>query len=136
MESKENQNIDKLIKKLVQSEPLNAPSSEFKINLLQKLENRSKLKEVESQPLIPIRTIFLSIAVSIGAIAIYFLKGNHDSSNWWGIEESLSQYEMPSLNLFPDIQSTHIIIYAFVILAIMFYIQVFYLSSRYNNQLN
>lgn len=136
MESKENQNLDNLIKSLVQSQEIEAPSSKFKVNLLKKLEERNAINFIESKPLISKSTLFLSFAIAICSIAIFAMFGQPSSTNWWGMQDSLIKFEFPLGNLFPTMHSSQIIIYACVILAIMFYVQVVYLSSRYKSQLH
>ncbi|WP_455169202.1 hypothetical protein, partial [Aegicerativicinus sediminis] len=134
MESNKNENIDKLLRSLIKDQTLEVPSADFKMKLLQKIEKHNKINSIESQPLISMKTIVISIAISIIAIIYYLVKGNPAGTDWWGLDNPILQFELPSFNIFPNFQSGYIFIYAFVVLAIMFYIQVYYLSARYNNQ--
>lgn len=136
MKEKENNQLDKLVDKVMKQSTLETPSFNFTANVMQHITADSKNRTTVYKPLIS-KTGWVVLIISILTIMIYILlSGDSQNSSWFDTLDfsMLSNIKIP--NLFSGLKVSHTTLYALLLFGIMVCVQIPLLKNYFDKRLN
>lgn len=136
MKEKENNQLDKLVDKVMKQSTLETPSFNLTANVMQHITADSKNRTTVYKPLIS-KTGWFILFLSVLTVMIYIVLTEDTKSNGWfdAIDFSvLSNIKIP--NLFSGLKVSHTTLYALLLFGIMVCVQIPLLKNYFDKRLN
>ena len=133
MENKEDQNIEKLVERMLMNSDIEAPSPDFTQNVMSGIYASQKSRKVIYKPIFSKRT-WLIIFTGIIAIFIYsFFNSNPHAPLF---EINFSWFRLNQLEKFlPNFKISFLTAYVILLAAIAVMVQIFFLKKYFDKQL-
>ena len=133
MENKEDQNIEKLVERMLMNSGIESPSPDFTHNVMSGIYAAQKSRKVIYKPIFSKRTWFI-IFTGIIAIFIYsFFNSNPQAPLF---EVNFSWFRLNQLEKFlPNFRISFLTAYVILLAAIAVMVQIFFLKKYFDKQL-
>jgi len=133
MENKEDQNIEKLVERMLMNSGIESPSPDFTHNVMSGVYAAQKSRKVIYKPIFSKRTWFI-IFTGIIAIFIYsFFNSNPQAPLF---EVNFSWFRLNQLEKFlPNFRISFLTAYVILLAAIAVMVQIFFLKKYFDKQL-
>ncbi len=135
MKENVDKDIEELVDKVMQSSTLETPSIDFTSNIMAEVNNLSSSSITVYEPLISKHTWFILLSVIFGFTIYLVFNTQIESKGWFDALDFSVVSEFSITNLFSGITFSKTFIYAVLIFAIMFFIQIPILKNYLDKRL-
>ncbi len=130
MNKEADKHIERLVDKMMKEVVLESPSKDFTNLIMTEVEQMDQVKFIAYKPLIS-KKLWLFILSSIMGMVIYILINNNLTTPKW-----FDFFEFESISkLMPNINFSSTILYASIILSVLFATQIIVLKNYFNKRL-
>jgi len=133
MENSEDQNIEKLVERMLMNSEMESPSPDFTQNVMSAVYASQKSRKVIYKPIFSKRTWFI-IFTGIIAIFIYSFFNLNQQTPWFEINFSLFKFDRLGKFL-PNFRISFLTGYVILLAAIAVMVQIFFLKKHFDKQL-
>jgi hypothetical protein len=131
MQVNENNNLEKLVDKMMRETALESPSFDFTSKIMSKVALKKVSQATQYKPLISKTTFVILFGVLVVFYVLLLRYGNWESSSWLDAMRHRSFY--PN-NFWSGFSISKITVYSIVISMIMFCIQIPFLKNHFNRK--
>jgi len=130
MNKEADKHIERLVDKMMKEVVLESPSKDFTNLIMTEVEQMDQVKSIAYKPLIS-KKLWLFILSAIMGMVIYILINNNLTTPKW-----FDFFEFESIGkLMPNINFSSTILYASIILSVLFATQIIVLKNYFNKRL-
>jgi hypothetical protein len=133
MENKEDQNIEKLVERMMMNSEIESPSPDFTQNVMSGIYASQKSREIMYKPIFSKRTWFI---IFTGIIAIFIYSFFNSNTQAPVFEVNFSWFRLSQLEkLFPNFRISFLTAYVILLAASAVMVQIFLLKKYFDKQL-
>jgi len=133
MENKEDQNIEKLVERMLMNSGIESPSPDFTHNVMSGIYAAQKSRKVIYKPIFSKRTWFIIFTGIIGVFIYSFFNSNPQTPLF---EINFSWFRLNQLEKFlPNFRISFLTAYVILLAAIAVMVQIFFLKKYFDKQL-
>ena len=133
MENKEDQNIEKLVERMLMNSGIESPSPDFTHNVMSGIYAAQKSRKVIYKPIFSKRTWFIIFTGIIGIFIYSFFNSNPQAPLF---EVNFSWFRFSQLEKFlPNFRISFLTAYVILLAAIAVMVQIFFLKKYFDKQL-
>lgn len=133
MENKEDQNIEKLVERMLMNSEIESPSPDFTHNVMSGIYAAQKSRKVIYKPIFSMRTWFI---IFTGIIAIFIYSFFNPNPQAPLFEVNFSWFRLSQLEKFlPNFRISFLTAYVILLAAIAVMVQIFLLKKYFDKQL-
>ena len=134
MENSEDQNIEKLVERMLMKSEIESPSADFTQNVMSAVYASQKIRKIVYKPIFSKRTWFI-IFTGIIAIFIYSFLNLNQQTPLFQINFSLFKFDRLEKFL-PNFRISFLTGYVILLAAIAVMVQIFFLKKHFDKQLD
>ncbi len=135
MKENVDKHIEQLVDKVMESSTLETPSFDFTSNIMAEVNSLSTSSVTTYEPLISKRNWFLLVSAIISVSIYLFFNSSIENKGWFDAIDFSVMSKFSITNLFSGITFSKTFIYAILIFAIMFFIQIPILKNYFDKRL-